>query len=93
MLRPVNRGLGEIQTNNAVISLDRFGNQPVEYPRLDPFVPPASQGGVRHPPAQKPFGGYPGTTGYQPDQEPLKTHPIRNAGVVTSERMSALPLR
>ena len=87
VLGPVDRYVGEVQTHDAVIGRDGLCAQRVEYAGFGPFVAARPQGRVRDPTAQQALRGDPRTTRHQAGHDPHETHPVRDPGIVTAQRM------
>ena len=85
MLRAVDRNLGEVETDHAVLGRERLFDEQLEDPGGEPLVASASK--CRFPALAEASRDVPGAAGDEAEQDRLEAVPVRDASPVTAEGM------
>ena len=88
MKRAVDRDLAEVESDHAVIGMQRLGDEGVEDPGHEPFIAPTTQ--RRLPTSAEAACDVPAAPGDEAEQDRLEAVAIRHAPAVAAERMSLL---
>ena len=88
MKRAVDRDLAEVESDHAVIGMQRLGDEGVEDPGCEPLV--ASSSKRRLPAFAEAARDVPAATGDEAEQDRLEAVAVRYAPAVAAERMSLL---